>query len=375
MQATATKDLIAALNDFSSAVPSKHEELAKVLQAYGVKATPATMVEGPRVTRYTFEVEAGTRVSRYLKLGPELTIALGAPSAVSVVPNVPGTPWFAVDVPNSEFETVEAQKLWATETKAKIPLFIGVDVAGSPLVYDLAAAPHLMVAGGTGSGKSVNLHAMLCGLLERFSHEELRFAMIDLKGVELNVYRGAPHLIGDVVTNSLDAIRLLQQLERVMKARYAALAKEGYQNIYDMNKAMAAQGYGAVAPVVCVIDELADLLEGNLAGVATQCLGELLRKCRGAGIHIIASTQRPCAKTVASVIKTNITAAVAFKTKTPADSRIILNSAGAERLAGAGDGLISYPGAAEPETRFQGAYISRSAIEEIVQRKIKRRKA
>lgn len=355
------------LNIFNPEIPEDVERVSAALQMYGCLSKHVSKTHGPRINRYLYEVPPGAKLNKINRLGPELTAALSAPQPVVVEAPIHGTPYFAVDVPREDFDTVHPRELWeAAQSKfegLKLPVCAGLDMNGGPLVVDLASCPHLMVAGSSNSGKSVFVHAALCGMLQNVSAAPFALALVDLKQVELEAYSNAKNLAFPVAHEAADAVKMLGKLVELMEIRYSALRELKCANVYELN---AKKLDVPVTPVVCVIDELADMMQGGYKDVTEGLLTRLLQKCRGAGIHFVISVQRPCAKAVAGVIKANITARVAFRTASGTDSRIILDKAGAENLAGKGDGLFRADALGPAPVRFQAPYLAIDDVRKIV---------
>lgn len=340
------------------------DTLIAALQTYGIDAEYGYTSSGPRIARHFFKMPTGAKVSKLTRLGPELTVALAAPGPIMVVAPILNTPYFAIDVPRHSFDPIRPLELWSTPQAHALPVYAGFDMAGEPLVVDLKDCHHLMVAGSTGSGKSVFVHAVLCGLLANTPPEAFKLALVDFKQVELSAYSSAPNLLLQTATDAPAAIRVLHELVRLMELRYTALKQAGYTTIYALNE---AEGYVAVKPIVCVIDELADVMQGVYRSQVEELLTKLLQKARGAGIHFIISVQRPCAKAVAGTIKANITSRVAFRTASAVDSRVILDCAGAEHLSGKGDGLFRADVLGATPVRFQAPFLTSEEIDDTVQ--------
>lgn len=338
------------------------QTLRHALTAYGVSPKYHSTLEGPRITRHLFQIPTGTKIHQLVKLGPELTAYAESVSPITVHAPIPGTNLFALDVPRTDFEAFRPQELWAP-SDAAVPLYMGKDAAGEAITLDLASCPHLLVSGATQSGKSVLMHSLLTGIVVNAPQVDLM--LIDFKHVEFAVYAGASNLACPIVSEPEQAIDVLMNLQELMEARYCVLQRQGYVNILEYN---AEHPDNIARPVVVVIDELADLMEGPLKNSAIPLLSSLLRKSRGAGIFFIVSTQHPAVRSIAGFIKANIPARVAFRTTSAVNSRVILDRTGAERLAGAGDGLMLTPATGQDPVRFQAPYITTDEIRKIVNR-------
>jgi S-DNA-T family DNA segregation ATPase FtsK/SpoIIIE len=339
--------------------------LANALTAHRVHGQLDAIVPGPRVTRYDLALSPGTKVSKLTKLQQELALALCVPS-VRVVP-VPERGVVGIEVPNAQVDPVNLVDLlddpeWK-DTPRYLPLVIGKRADGSPICADLATMPHLLLAGTTGSGKSVALNAMLCGLLMSRPPEDLHLVLIDPKVVELTPYRGLPHLREDVVTTAERAQVVLRGLEAEMDARYLLLERHGVRSLAELR----AQGK-QLPFIVVVIDELADLILHRGVGKEIEMsLVRLAQKARAAGIHLIAATQRPQARVLTGLIKANFPCRMAFRVPQSIDSRVILDQSGAEDLLGQGDMLFLSPETVQPQ-RVQGVYAPTAVVEAVIAR-------
>lgn len=363
-----SKLTLSNLNSFSdSNVDPTLAALQKALASFGVAPKHLDTINGPRLTRYVFELPEATRLARLVMLGPEVTAALAAPGAVTITAPLPDSKGFAVDVPHAHPTTVYTRTLWhdpdtvAATDCMRIPLHLGLTATGRPLAIDLASCPHLLIAGSAGSGKSVLLNSILEGLLHNVTPDRFKMCLIDLKTVELSRYSKEPNLLRPIQDTATDALDTINWLYNVMQMRYKLLAefsaRDGvsYTNIWELNDAYPDEA--PVQPVVLVIDELADMMLGPLAKAIDKALASLLAKSRAAGIYAIVSTQRPCAKIVTGLVKANISARIALRTASAVDSRIILDQNGAEALGGMGDGLLMYADPHSPTNaliRFQG---------------------
>lgn len=327
-------------------------KIERILRNFDAPGTVVDVQSGPVVATYLVELGADTRVSKLERLADDIALRLGVDHA-RIVPNVPGAPYSGVEIPRHDREVVP----WTWyPTDATLPLQLGVDTLGNPVVCDLARAPHLLVAGATGSGKSVTVHAMICGMLTRHSERDLRLVLIDPKRLEFASYARLPHLLGGrVVTDSTDAVDALERLCDGMESRYELLEQSGCRDIASYR----ARG-GHMPYVVVVIDEWADLYYAQKKA-AESPLVRLAQKARAAGIHIVLATQRPSAKVVTGLIKANFPARMALRVGSMVDSRVILDCNGAEQLLGRGDSLVSGFGRTKP-FRVHGAYCNPDEI-------------
>lgn len=297
--------------------------------------TPVRVVDcmgGPVVETYRLELGPRTRVGKLASLEADLALRLGV-DRVRVVPNLPGVALAGVEVPRDDRQIVAP--VWSTDESMALPMNLGVDTMGRRIDRDLCDAPHLLVAGTTGSGKSIAIHAMLANFAFCWGSKNLRMVLIDPKMLELSVYRDVPYLLGDVIHNAHDAVKALRILVDEMAARYTELARVGARDIGAYRKSGRHMPY-----IVVVIDEWADLYLRAKKDIEKP-LVQLAQKSRAAGIHIILATQRPSANVISGVIKANFPSRMALRVSSMTDSRVILDSNGAEALEGKGDALIS----------------------------------
>jgi S-DNA-T family DNA segregation ATPase FtsK/SpoIIIE len=366
------------LNPATKAVFRKNmdEDRARVIEeTLASFSAPAHVVEihrGPTFTQYGVEPDfvetrAGktrVRVNKIVSLADDLSLALAAPS-IRIQAPVPGRRYIGIEVPNSEAELVSLKE--GVENKAFtgmntfLKFVLGKDVAGKPVAVDLAKMPHLLIAGTTGSGKSVCINSILCSLLMFRNPNELRLVMVDPKRVELTGYNGIPHLLTPVIVDHEKVVGTLQWMSREMDSRYKKFAEVGARNIDDYNTR-----YGDKLPyIVVVIDELADLM--MLAPEETERnLNRLAQLARATGIHVIIATQRPSVDVITGMIKANFPARISFSVASGMDSRVVLDQVGAERLIGRGDMLFQAPDAPAPK-RLQGVFVANDEIQRIVQ--------
>ncbi len=377
--------------------PAKNEELNKAqLDAMGVKLIESLKTfkvegiltgrtSGPTVTQYEIEPGPGVKVRQFANLANDLALAMRAQS-IRVVAPIPGKGAVGVEVPNPTPEMVAFREmLESKDYQSKpmaLPIGLGRDLEGKPVIADLAKMPHLLIAGATGSGKSVCVNTIITSLIYRHTPKTLRFLMVDPKMVELSVYNVLPHLRHKVVTDNRDAAAVLKWAVLEMQERYALLAENGARNIQDFNQkvrdgaalkkpkdvgvAFEDREYkGGILPyIVVVIDELADLMMTVAAEVETP-LAMLAQKARAIGIHLILATQRPSVNVITGLIKANFPSRIAFRVASQIDSRTILDGMGAESLLGNGDMLFIPPGKSEP-SRLQGAFLSNDDTERLV---------
>jgi S-DNA-T family DNA segregation ATPase FtsK/SpoIIIE len=342
--------------------------ITDTLGNFGIPARVVSWVAGPTVTRFEIEIAQGVRLSKITGLADDLALALAA-STVRILAPIPGKSLVGVEVPNVRRSSVTlGDVLVPAGEGGPLLLAIGKDVAGDPVLADLAVMPHLLIGGTTGSGKSVAINAMLASIIMRSTPAEVRLILIDPKRVELSSYNGVPHLYVPVVTEPKEAASALAWAVTEMERRLKVLQVAGAKNIGAYN-ALVQAGKGpdgaAELPYLCiVIDELADLMM-VAAKEVEDSICRIAQLARAAGIHLIVATQRPEANVVTGLIKANITNRIAFNVASALDSRVVLDQAGAEKLVGLGDMLFSKPEWPKPK-RIQGCYIAEPEIEQIV---------
>ncbi|PYE56233.1 DNA translocase FtsK [Deinococcus yavapaiensis] len=335
------------------------ELINETLAHFGLSAKVVDFARGPTVTRYEIEPAPGEKISRIASLANDLARAL-AVGGVRVEAPVPGKSVIGLEVPNAErepvtFHTVMATSTWKN-TRAKLPIVLGKSIDGEMMIGDLAKMPHLLIAGSTGSGKSVCVNTLITSLLFRYLPTELRFLMVDPKMVELTPYDGIPHLVRGVVTNPADAAGVLLGAVAHMERRYKMMSVVGAKNLEQFNAKMRLVGEPELPHLVIIIDELADLMITSPKEVESAIM-RLAQMARATGMHLVLATQRPSVDILTSLIKVNVPARIAFAVSSSHDSRTILDSVGAERLTGMGDMLFYQPGLVKPQ-RLQGPYIS-----------------
>jgi S-DNA-T family DNA segregation ATPase FtsK/SpoIIIE len=333
--------------------------LEKKLADFKVEGRIKQAHPGPVVTMYEFEPAPGVKINRIVTLADDLALALRAPS-IRVYP-IAGKAALGIEVPNRLRATVSFREIIASEgfsgSRSLLTLALGKDIFGNPIVTDLARMPHLLVAGATGSGKSVSVNAMIMSLLYKATPEEVKMLMVDPKLLELSSYADIPHLISPVITNPKEASEALKKVVFEMERRYRLLAEKGSRNIETYNK--QAGGSERLPYIVVFIDELADLMLTAPSDVET-CIARLAQMARASGIHLIVATQRPSVDVITGLIKANFPARISFQVTSKIDSRTILDGQGAEQLLGMGDMLFMMPGA--KIVRIHGAYVSESEV-------------
>jgi len=372
-----------------------HEELTiqarfleQKLREFGVEGEVVQVLPGPVITMYEFAPAAGVKVNKIVNLQDDLALVMEAVS-VRVVAPIPGKAVVGIEIPHKRRETVRFRDLldseeWHTST-SKLSLALGKDILGRPVITDLALIPHLLIAGATGSGKSVGLNSLICSLLFRATPTDVRLIMIDPKMLEFSVYDGIPHLLVPVVTEPKKAAIVLRRVVEEMGRRYQILAAQGVRSIAQYNQ-MLEEEHGGGSPgrlrvqagqeavptpaeklpyLVVVIDELSDLMMISAREVEDSLM-RLAQMARAAGIHLIVATQRPSVDVLTGVIKANFPARLSFQVTSKVDSRTILDTNGAETLLGRGDMLFLAPGTSKPQ-RVHGAYVSEAEISRLVE--------
>ncbi|MCL6597310.1 MAG: DNA translocase FtsK [Alicyclobacillus macrosporangiidus] len=343
-------------------------KLEATFESFGVQARVLEISRGPAVTRYEIQPAVGVKVSRILSLADDIALALAARD-IRIEAPVPGKPVIGIEVPNDEISIVTLREVLESpefqEEDSKLALALGRDISGAPIVGDLQKMPHLLVAGATGSGKSVCINGIIASILVKAKPHEVKFLMIDPKMVELSGYNGIPHLMAPVVTDPRRAAYALKRVVEEMENRYRLFAERGARDLERYNQMLRADGEDALPYIVVIIDELADLMM-VAPGEVEDAICRIAQMARAAGIHLIVATQRPSVDVITGVIKANIPSRIAFAVSSMADSRTILDGGGAEKLLGRGDMLYLPVGASKP-VRVQGAYVSESEIEQLVE--------
>ncbi len=340
------------------------EILRRKLQDFEVDGRIVQVSPGPIITSYEFEPAAGVKVSQVVNLADDLALALKSAS-VRIVGPIPGRGTVAIEVPNDDHSIVYLREIFVSpefaESKGKLPLALGKDVQGQAVVADLTAMPHLLIAGATGSGKSVGLSAMICSILYKATPADVRFLMIDPKRLELSVYESIPHLLAPVVTDAKEAAARLRWIVGKMDERYRTLQAKQVRNIEGYNRAVTAEE--RLPYWVVVVDELADLMLVSAGDVQTS-LVRLAQIARAVGIHLIIATQRPSVDVVTGLIKANFPTRIAFQVASKVDSRTVLDGNGAEQLLGRGD-MIYVPPGANKQMRVHGAWVADDEVKAV----------
>jgi len=362
--------------------------LQKKLADFGVEGKIVQVLPGPIVTRYEFEPAPGVKVNQIVNLADDLALGMRAPS-IRILAPVPGKAVVGIEIPNTEREFVYLKHVLGSDefqkNRSPLNLSLGKDSLGNPVVADLAQIPHLLIAGATGSGKSVGVNSMVVSILFNASPQEVNFIMIDPKMLELSVYDGIPHLISPVIVNPKKAANALRWAVTEMERRYKVMVEKGVRNIASYNRAVKEnQSVNGTSPepgfiedeasdhllestmpyIVIVIDELADLMLVSSKDVE-DALTRIAQMARAAGIHLLVATQRPSVDVLTGIIKANFPARISFQVTSRVDSRTILDMIGAERLLGKGDMLFLPPGTSHLQ-RIHGAYISEEEIKRVV---------
>ncbi len=341
--------------------------IEKTLESFGVDARVAEVNLGPAVTQYALEIALGTKVSKITSLSNDLALATEAPTGqIRIEAPIPGRNLVGIEIPNRSLEVVSLRTMLASsamqKAKSKLAVSLGLDVSGSPVAADISRMPHVLVAGTTGSGKSVLINSFICSLLFRASPQEVRLIMIDPKRVEFTIYNGIPHLLTPVIVEPEKILSALKWAMGEMDKRYKLFAERGVRNIEGYNE---LSGFQALPYIVIAIDELADLM--MFAPVEVEdAIARLAQMARATGIHLVIATQRPSVNVITGLIKANIPARIALNVSSMIDSRVIIDAPGAEKLLGRGDMLYIPPDQAKP-TRIQCAFLSEKEIKKLVE--------
>jgi len=347
--------------------------LEKKLEDFGVQGRVVEVAPGPVITTFEYEPAPGVKINKIVTLTDDLALAMRATS-IRIVAPIPGKAVIGIEVPNTNRQMVRFKEVIASsafeKSKSKLTLCLGKDIVGNPVVAELEKMPHLLIAGATGTGKSVALNAMICSLLYKSKPDEVKIIMVDPKRIELSSYDGIPHLITPVVTNPKKATNALFWAVREMERRYELLSEMGARNIkqYNNKAAKAKKPVDKEPPenlpyIVIVIDELADLMMVGSRDVEV-ALTRLAQMARASGIHLILATQRPSVDVLTGIIKANFPTRLTFQVSSRTDSRTIIDTVGAENLLGSGDMLFLPPGTAKLQ-RIHGAYISETELSQI----------
>ncbi|HHU31610.1 MAG: DNA translocase FtsK 4TM domain-containing protein [Zhaonellaceae bacterium] len=345
--------------------------LEETLESFGVNVKVTEVSCGPAITRYEAQPAPGVKVSKIVNLADDIALSLAA-SHVRIEAPIPGKAAVGIEVPNREIATVRFREVLEgpefQNTESLLTIALGKDIAGQNIFADLGKMPHLLIAGATGSGKSVCMNSLICSLLFKCKPNELKFLMVDPKMVELTTFNGIPHLLAPVVTDAKKSATALRWMVNEMENRYALFAASGVKDIERYNKFKQQEDPTASVPalpyIVILIDELADLMMVAPADVE-DAICRLAQMARAAGIHLVVATQRPSVDVITGVIKANIPSRIAFAVSSQTDSRTILDMGGAEKLLGRGD-MLFYPVGMNKPIRVQGAYVSDKEVDDIV---------
>jgi len=342
-------------------------KLQKTLYSFGVSAKVENVTVGPAITRYELKPAEGVRVSKIAKLSDDIALNLAAES-IRIEAPIPGKQAVGIEIPNKEKEMVHLRDVLESnefqDSSSKLSIGLGKDVEGDTVVADIAKMPHMLIAGSTGSGKSVCINTLITSIIYKAKPSEVKLVMVDPKVVELSVYNGIPHLLIPVVTDPRKAAGALAWAVQEMENRYQLFAGKGVRDLKGYNESVKEEEYGKLPQIVIIIDELADLMMVAAKDVE-DAICRLAQKARAAGMHLVIATQRPSVDVITGIIKANIPSRIAFAVSSQIDSRTILDSAGAEKLLGKGD-MLYYPIGASKPTRVQGAFVSDKEVEKIV---------
>ena len=343
-------------------------KLQKTLYSFGVSAKVENVSVGPTITRYELKPAEGTRVSKIANLADDIALNLAA-ETIRIEAPIPGKQAVGIEVPNKEKEAVHLREVIESSefenNKSKLSVALGKDVAGKTIIADIGKMPHVLIAGSTGSGKSVCINSIITSIIYNAKPSEVKLVMVDPKVVELSVYNGIPHLLIPVVTDPKKAAGALAWAVQEMDDRYNKFAQKGVRDLKGYNKAIEKENENAKLPqIVIIIDELADLMM-VAAKEVEEAICRLAQKARAAGMHLVIATQRPSVDVITGLIKANVPSRIAFAVSSQVDSRTILDSTGAEKLLGKGD-MLFYPVGASKPIRIQGAFVSDEEVEKIV---------
>ncbi len=342
------------------------DTIERTLESFGITAKVREVNTGPAVTQYAIEIATGTKVSKITSLSSDMALALAAPTGqVRIEAPIPGRNLVGIEIPNRGLEFVTLKKMLGSDvmhkTKSKLAVALGLDVSGNPIIADIGKMPHVLVAGTTGSGKSVLINSWIASLLFRTNPSEVRLIMVDPKRVELTGYNGIPHLLTPVIVEIDKILSALRWAMNEMENRYKKFAEVGVRNIDGFNE---LSGFQAMPYIIIFIDELADLMAYAPVEVEdTIC--RLAQMARATGIHLVLSTQRPSVDVITGLIKANVPSRIAFNVSSMIDSRVVLDMPGAEKLLGRGD-MLYIPADQSKPSRIQGTYVSEAEVGKVV---------
>jgi len=342
-------------------------KLVDTLASFGVQAKILQVTRGPAITRYELQPMAGVKVSKIVGLADDIALNLAA-SGVRIEAPIPGKAAIGIEIPNTDVDMVSMREVIDCDEfknhPSKLAVALGKNISGSPVIIDLAKMPHLLIAGATGSGKSVCINSIITSIMYKANPNEVKLLLIDPKVVELSVYNGIPHLDTPVVTKAKKAAGALSWAVTEMMKRYDQFSENKVRDIKGYNAAMKEKGYPPMPQIVIIIDELADLMMVAPNEVEDH-ICRLAQLARAAGMHLVIATQRPSVNVITGIIKANIPSRIAFAVSSQIDSRTILDTAGAEKLLGRGDMLYHPQGSSKPQ-RIQGAFVSDPEVETLV---------
>ncbi len=340
--------------------------IEETLESFGIGADVVEVNYGPSVTQYGLQVARGTKLSKITSLSTDLAMALAAPTGqIRIEAPIAGRSLVGIEVPNHSPQYVTLKTMLGSSKlknhPSKLAVGLGIDVSGEPVLADIKSMPHLLIAGATGSGKSVCINSFLSSLLFRTSPSEMRLILVDPKRVELTAYNGVPHLLTPVITDPSKVVSALKWAVNLMEKRYKQLSEVGVKNIDGYNE---LAGLAAMPSLVIVVDEMADVML-YAPGEVEETITRIAQMARAVGIHLVLSTQRPSVDVITGLIKANIPARIAFNVSSNTDSRVILDEPGAEKLLGKGDMLFLPPEKAKP-IRIQGTYVSAQETKNLI---------
>ncbi len=357
----------ASLKGGTKSLTDTAARLQKTLYSFGVSAKVENVTVGPAITRYELKPAEGVRVSKIANLADDIALNLAA-ETIRIEAPIPGKQAVGIEVPNKQKEMVGLREVIESEAfknnDSKLSVALGKDVAGSAVIANIAKMPHVLIAGSTGSGKSVCINTIITSIIYNSKPSEVKLVMVDPKVVELSVYNGIPHLLIPVVTDPKKAAGALAWAVQEMDNRYNLFAEKGVRDLVGYNKAAEHEGAGKLPQIVIIIDELADLMM-VAAKEVEESICRLAQKARAAGMHLVIATQRPSVDVITGLIKANVPSRIAFAVSSQVDSRTILDQVGAEKLLGKGD-MLYFPSGASKPTRVQGAFVSDEEVEQIV---------
>ena len=358
-----------ALKGGTKTLTETANKLQKTLYSFGVQARVEDVTVGPAITRYELKPAEGVRVSKIANLADDIALNLAA-ETIRIEAPIPGKQAVGIEVPNKEKEMVGLREVIESDNfqnnTSKLSIALGKDVAGSAVIADIAKMPHVLIAGSTGSGKSVCINTIVTSIIYNSKPSEVKLIMVDPKVVELSVYNGIPHLLIPVVTDPKKAAGALAWAVQEMDDRYNKFAEKGVRDLKGYNKAVEKdETAGKLPQIVIIVDELADLMMVAAKDVE-EAICRLAQKARAAGMHLVIATQRPSVDVITGLIKANVPSRIAFAVSSQIDSRTILDQVGAEKLLGKGD-MLFFPAWASKPTREQGAFVSDEEVEKIVE--------